>query len=121
MFAHDLHLALALASLAAMVLIAGEGTVRLVRARPPGRAAAVGSGVVTILLGMTAAGGLALLLGGRRPTQTWLHLVYALLAFGLVPLVDALTVQAGPRRRALARLLGALVALVVIARLFATG
>jgi hypothetical protein len=120
-FARDLHLTLALASLAAMVLVVIEGTVRLVRASPPGKLAAVGSGVVAILLGMTAAGGLALLLGGRRPTETWLHLVYALLAFGLVPLADALTVQAGPRRRALARLLGALVALAVIARLFATG
>jgi hypothetical protein len=42
-------------------------------------------------------------------------------AFGLVPLADSLTIQASPRRRALARLLGALVAAVVIVRLFATG
>jgi hypothetical protein len=40
---------------------------------------------------------------------------------GLVPLADALTARAKPRRRALARLLGALVAVVVIVRLFATG
>ena len=51
----------------------------------------------------------------------WLHLIYALLAFGLVPLADSLTTQASPRRQALARLLGALVAAVVILRLFATG
>lgn len=121
MFARDLHLALALASLAAMLLVAAEGAVRLVRASPPGRAAAVGSGAVAVLLGMTAAGGLALLLGGRRPTEALLHLVYTVLALGLVPLADALAAQASPRRRALARLLGALVALGVIARLFATG
>jgi hypothetical protein len=120
MFAHDLHLLLALASLAVMVLVAGEGAVRLVRAQPPGRLAAVGSGAVTVLLGMAAAGGLALLLGGHRPTE-WLHLLYALLAFGLVPLADSLVAQATPRRRALARLLGALVVAVVILRLFATG
>jgi hypothetical protein len=36
-------------------------------------------------------GGLALLLDGRRPKE-WLHLVYALLAFGLVPLADSLAV-----------------------------
>jgi hypothetical protein len=119
-FAHDLHLLLALASLAVMVLVAGEGAVRLVSARPPGRVAAAGSATVMILLGMAAAGGLALLLGGHRPTE-WLHLVYALVAFGLVPLADSLTIQAIPRRRALARLLGALVAAVVIVRLFATG
>jgi hypothetical protein len=120
MFAHDLHLLLALASLAVMVLVAGEAAVRLVRAQPPGRLAAAGSGAVTILLGMAAAGGLALLLDGQRPKE-WLHLVYALLAFALVPLADSLAAQATPRRRAVARLLGALVALVVLARLFATG
>jgi hypothetical protein len=120
MFAHDLHLTLAFASMAAMAVIAAEGAVRLVRARPPGRVAAVGSGTVVVLLGMTAAGGLALLLGGQRPKE-WLHLVYALLAFALVPLADSLAAQATPRRRAVARLLGALVALAVLARLFATG
>jgi hypothetical protein len=119
-FAHDLHLLLALASLAAMALVAAEGAVRLARPRPPGRAAAAGLGAAVIVLGMAAAGGLALLLGGHRPAE-WLHLVYALLAFALVPLADSLAVQASPRRRAVARLLGALVALVVIARLFATG
>ena len=120
MFAHDLHLLLALASLAIMALVAGEAAVRLVRAQPPGRLAGVGSGAVTILLAMAAAGGLALLLGGHRPAE-WLHLVYALVAFGLVPLADSLVAQASPRRQALARLLGALVAAVVILRLFATG
>ena len=69
---------------------------------------------------MAAAGGLALLLGGRRPAE-WLHLIYALLALGLIPLAESLTTQASPRRQALARLLGALVAAVLILRLFATG
>jgi hypothetical protein len=120
MFAHDLHLLLAFASMAVIAAVATEGAVRLVRAGPPGRVASVGSGAVAVLLGMTAAGGLALLLGGQRPKE-WLHLVYALLAFGLVPLADSFAAQATPRRRAVARLVGALVALVVIARLFATG
>jgi uncharacterized membrane protein len=119
-FAHDLHVMLALASLAAMLGVAAEGAARLARARPPGRAAAAGSGVVAILLGMAAAGGLALLLGGQRPKE-FLHLVYGLLALGLVPLADSLAAQAGPRRRALVRFLGALVAAGVIMRLFATG
>jgi hypothetical protein len=119
-FAHDLHLLLALASLAVMALVASEGAVRLVRAQPPGRLAGVGSATVIILLGMAAAGGLALLLAGHRPRE-WLHLLYALLAFGLIPLADSLTTQASPRRQALARLLGALIAGVVILRLFATG
>jgi hypothetical protein len=120
MFSHDLHVLLALASVAAIGLVAIEGAVRLVRPRPPARAASVGLSAVAILLGMTAAGGLALLAGGQRPKEL-LHLVYALLAFGLVPLADSLTAQASPRRRAAARLLGALIAAGVIARLFATG
>ncbi len=44
----------------------------------------VGLRAAVILLGMTAAGGLALLVGGQRPKE-FLHLVYALLALGLVP------------------------------------
>jgi hypothetical protein len=119
-FAQDLHLLLALASLTVMLLVAAEGAVRLVLARPPGRLAGAGSGAVTILVGMAAAGGLALLAGGRRPHE-WLHLVYALLALALVPLADSLAAQGDPRRQALARLVGALVAAVVILRLFATG
>jgi hypothetical protein len=47
-FAHDLHLLLALASLAAMLGVAGEGAVRLVRPRPPGRAAAAGATAAVI-------------------------------------------------------------------------
>jgi hypothetical protein len=92
----------------------------MIRGRSPARAASVGWSAVVVLLGMTAAGGLALLAGGQRPKE-FLHLVYALLAFGLVPLADSLAAQASPRRRALARLGGALVAAGVIARLFATG
>jgi hypothetical protein len=40
---------------------------------------------------------------------------------GLVPLADSLATKAGLRRRALARLLGALVAVGVMVRLFTTG
>lgn len=120
MFAHDLHVTLALASIALMLMVAGEGAVRLVRPRPPGRLASAGLGAVAVLLGMTAAGGLALLAGGNRPKE-FLHLLYAVLSLALVPFADSLVTQAGPRRRALARLLGALVAAGVIARLFATG
>ena len=85
MFAYDLHVTLALASIVAMLLVAGEGAVRLVRAQPPAKAASAGWSAVAVLLGMTAAGGLALLAGGQRPKE-FLHLVYALLALGLVPL-----------------------------------
>jgi hypothetical protein len=119
-FGHDLHVMLALASLAGMAVVAGEGAVRLIRSRPPGRAASAAFNVVLVLLGMAAANGLALLLGGHRPRE-WLHLLYVVLAFALVPLADAVTAHAAPRRRAATRLAGALVAIGVIVRLFATG
>jgi hypothetical protein len=78
------------------------------------------SATVVIAFGMTAAGGLAMLVRGERPRES-LHLVYAALAFALLPLGDSLAARAQPRRRAMARLLAAVLTLGVIARLFATG
>jgi hypothetical protein len=73
-----------------------------------------------VIIGMTAAGGLAMLALGERPKGS-LHLVYAVLASVLVPVGDSLSVGANPRRRALMRLIAVLVTLGVVARLFATG
>jgi hypothetical protein len=42
-------------------------------------------------------------------------------ALGALPVAESIARQASPRRRAIASLVGALVALVVIARLFQTG
>jgi uncharacterized membrane protein YjdF len=72
------------------------------------------------VLGVTVAGGLGLLLGGARPREL-LHFVYAVLAVGTVPIATSVSAHWGARRRALVSLLGALVALVAILRLFATG
>ncbi len=120
MFAHDLHVALAFASGAAMVVVAVEGAVRLVRASPPSRFASGSMVGALFVVGMAAAAGLAMLVRGERP-QEGLHYVYAVLAFGLVPTADSLAVRGTPRHRGLARLLGALLSLGVILRLFATG
>jgi hypothetical protein len=120
MFAHDLHVTLAAVS-AAVVAVAGvEGAGRAFAGRPAGRLASITSGLVLVLVGMTAAGGLAMLVRGERPEEL-LHLVYGALAFGLIPVVDSMTGQIRPRPRGLARLAAALIALVVIFRLFATG
>jgi hypothetical protein len=120
MFAHDLHLILAAASVAAVLVAGVEAALRALVGRPGGRLASVASGLVLVLIGMTGAGGLAMLVQGARPREL-LHYVYAMLAFGLIPVVDSMTARIEPRRRGLARLAAALVALVLIARLFATG
>jgi hypothetical protein len=120
MFARDLHLLFALATVVAMLVVTGEAAVRLVRGRPPGRLAARGLAVVLILVVMAAAGGLALLVGGHRPREWW-HAMYAGFAFAMIPLADSITLRAGARWKALARLIGALIALEVIVRLFQTG
>jgi hypothetical protein len=120
MFAHDTHVALAWATAVAMAGIAVEAGVRTLRRRRQGRLAEVGSAVTLVVIGMTSAAGLAMLVRGERPSE-WLHLVYAILTFGLVPVADSFAAHGSPRVKSLARFGGALVALGVIVRLFATG
>jgi hypothetical protein len=120
MFARDLHLLLTLASLAAIIVVTGEAAVRLVRGGPPGRLASRGLAVMLILVLMAAAGGLALLVGGRRPGEWW-HVMYAGFAFAMIPLADSIALRAPARWKAMARLIGGLIALEVIVRLFQTG
>ena len=64
-----------------MAGIVVEAGVRTATGRPPGRWASGAASALLLLVGMTAAGGLALLAGGHRPAEL-LHLVYAALAFG---------------------------------------
>jgi len=120
LFAHDLHVGLALATIVTVAAAAAEAAVRLVTARPPGRFAAALVPVTMVAVGMTAAGGLAMLARGERPSE-FLHFIYATLAFVLIPLGDSLAARTTPRKRATARFVSAVAALGVIARLFATG
>jgi len=120
MFAHDLHVLLTIVTVATLLFVTGEAVVRLARGRPPGRPAARSLTVVLLLVGMTAAGGLAMLVAGKRPAEWW-HLMYAGFAFVMIPLADAIAVRASDRWKAVARLLGALIALEVIVRLVQTG
>lgn len=69
---------------------------------------------------MTIAGGLGLLAGSGRPREV-LHFIYALVALGMLPVVDMLVRRAGPRGRAIATFAGAAIGLGVIVRLFQTG
>lgn len=120
MIGASLHLGLAWASLVVMASVAAEGAWRALRSRPPGRLASAAASVVLLALAVTMAGGLGILLSGGRPREL-LHLLYAGLAFGSVPIADSLARRSMPRRRALARLAGAVVGIVIIARLFGTG
>lgn len=115
-----LHLYLAFAGAAAMVLVALEGTVRAWLKRAPGRLSAWVSALAMLALMITIGGGLGLFVRGARPRE-FLHFIYAVLALATIPFVDALTSKASPRMQGLATMLGALVALVVIWRLFSTG
>jgi hypothetical protein len=104
----------------AVVLVGLEAALRTWRRSPPGPRAERLEQVFILALIITVAGGLGLLFGGARPRET-LHYVYAIVALGALVVAESIARQASPRRRAIASLIGALVALAVIARLFQTG
>jgi hypothetical protein len=116
----QLHQLLAIASALLVLLVGLEAAWRAVHRSLPGLHVAQLEGLLTIVLVVAAAGGLGLLVGGARPREL-LHFVYGVIAIGAIPIADSLTRQADPRPRAIATLIGALVSLVVILRLFGTG
>lgn len=92
----------------------------MVRRSPPGGLITQLERLLTLVLVVTVAGGLGLLAGGARPREV-LHFVYAVIAVGAVPVAGSLSTPGSPRRNATATLVGSVVALVVILRLFGTG
>lgn len=106
-----------LAVLAAMA----EGATRIVRNRPAGDAAWRTLVAVLISARITVMAGIALLISGEHPKE-WLHLLYAALAFGLIPFADNASISIpNNRTRGLYRVVGGLVCLIVLTRLFVTG
>ena len=103
-----------------MALAGLEAGWRATRGSAPGLAASRLDSLVLLLLGLTIAAGLGLLVGGARPREL-LHFVYAVVAIGAMPIAASFTGSWQPRSRAIAALVAALIALVVIVRLFATG
>ena len=104
-----------------MIVVAGaEAGWRAWRRVPPSDLTDRLQALLLVLIGVTIAGGLGLLVGGSRPRET-LHFVYAILAFAALPVAATLARGASPRTRGVVSLIGALVALVVVARLFGTG
>lgn len=116
-----LHVVLAILTTLAVIAATVEGASRIVRNRPAGDAAWRTLLAVLISAGITALAGLALLVSGERPKE-WLHLLYAALAFGLIPFADNASISLpNNRTRGLYRVVGGLVCLIVLTRLFVTG
>ena len=104
-----------------MVAVAGvEGGVRAFRRVAPGAWASRAASWVLIVIAMTSAGGLGLLVSGKRPAET-LHLLYGALAFAAIPIADSLTKSWTPRSKGVATMLSSILAVVLVARLIATG
>ncbi|HEY6056583.1 MAG TPA: hypothetical protein VIV06_01050 [Candidatus Limnocylindrales bacterium] len=116
----ELHRWLAIASVLAAVLVGLEAAWRMWRRWPRGLAAERLGRLLVLALVVTMAGGLGLLVGGDRPRDI-LHFVYAVVALGALAIADSIARRAGPRAQGMASLVGALVALAVIARLSQTG
>jgi Na+-transporting NADH:ubiquinone oxidoreductase subunit NqrB len=117
----DLHIWLAILTTLTVLAATIEGAVRAIRAVPAGSTAwRTLLGVLTSVL-LTVLVGLALLITGQRPKE-WLHLLYAALAFGLIPFAD----NAGQslrtdRGKGLYRFAGGILCLLILTRLFVTG
>ena len=101
-------------------VIGVEGAWRAVRRSPAGLWAGRLEAALVVMVAVTIAGGLGILIGGRRPAEA-LHFFYGLLALSVVPIADSLSRQATPRTHGIVTLAAAVITLVVIARLFQTG
>ncbi len=116
-----LHVLLAIVTTVAILAATTEGAVRMARNKPAGDAAWRTLLAVLISAGITVLAGLALLISGERPKE-WLHLLYAALAFGLIPFADNASISIPNNRiRGLYRAVGGVVCLIVLTRLFVTG
>ena len=93
---------------------------RAARRSPPGSLALGLEVALLIVLAVTIAVGMGLLIGRARPASP-LHYVLAVAALGIPPIAEVVSRGSLPRARGLASLVGALVALAVVALLFATG
>jgi hypothetical protein len=104
----------------AVVVVGVEAAIRTVRLRPPSDLTGRIEQIFLIAIVVTGAGGLGLLVGGGRPKEI-LHFVYAIVALGALPVANSLSRHMSPRRQGIVSVVGAAVALVVVARLFGTG
>lgn len=114
------HRSMAFGVVGIVLLVGIESASRAVTRRPPGRLSAWLSAIASLALVVTIGFGLALLFGGSQPAES-LHFMYAVLALAAIPIVQAYVPKDNPRRLGWATLLGVLLTLVLIWRLFSTG
>lgn len=118
--ATQLHLYFAVACALLIAAAGAEAAWRLVRRAAPARLAERLDQVVLLALLVTSAGGLGVVAGGGGPSNS-LHYIYTVVALALLPLASTFTRARSARVRAAATMLAAIVALVVVWRLFQTG
>jgi hypothetical protein len=117
----DLHIAVAILTTLSVVGATAEGAFRMVTNKPAGNGAWRTLVAVLISAGVTMVAGVALLISGEHPKE-WLHYLYAVLAFGLIPFADNASISiSNNRKRGLYRVAGGVVCLIVLTRLFVTG
>jgi hypothetical protein len=116
----QVHGWLAYASVIAAAIVGLNAAWRAWQRRPRGPLAERLETAVLIAILITSAGGLGLLIGGSGPDEP-LHFLYAILAFGSLPIAASLSRNASARRQALTTFVAATVVIVLIARLFGTG
>ncbi len=117
----DLHIVLAILTTLSVFGATIEGASRMFTNKPAGNGAWRTLVAVIISAGVTVVAGIVLLISGEHPKE-WLHYLYAVLAFGLIPFADNASISiANNRRRGLYRAMGGLVCLIVLTRLFVTG
>jgi hypothetical protein len=116
----QLHVALAYLSLGLAILVALDAGWRAWRGQGRGQLGERLDAGLLIAIGVGAAGGLGIYVGGGRPAED-LHFVYAVLALGALPVASSIARGRSQRQVGVARLTGAVIAVVLIARLFQTG
>lgn len=116
----QLHVALAYLGIGLAIAVAVDAGWRAWRNRRAGALSERLDALLLIATGVAAAGGLGIYVGGGRPAEG-LHFIYAVLVLGAVPIAKSIGGKGSTRRIATARLIGAVVAVVLIARLFQTG
>jgi hypothetical protein len=115
-----IHRVIAFATVAAVTLGIGWSALLIASRRAGGPGFERFQAAVVSLIVVGAASGLLLLASGTRPAET-IHLLYAVVAIGLIPLARSFLGRASGRASA-ALLLVALVALGgILYRLFTTG
>lgn len=116
----DLHGSLGAVALVLAALGAAWSVATLVLRRPPGRLYVVNLVWVVIVLALTGALGVLQLASGAGP-KDGLHVLYGIVAVAALPIAAAAASGRPERQQAVIGVIGTIVALILVLRLFQTG